>query len=809
MKNLPSKTVYVLLTLTCLGFVILGFLRLNDTSLYTDSTRYVIWGTSFSHARGFIDDTQPDPERYVLNAPLYSVVLAPILLFFPNSLFAAKIWTLLLGVFVLVLFFIWLNRRLGTLLALVGTLILACNPLMLVMATEAMSEMCFLAMTIATMILLDLYEGDRTILSRNSIILLLILSFLPLLREVSVALVGAVVIVLILEKYYKIAFGIVIGAVVLTAVWMFRNIVLVGTPSTSQSTNVSFILGHFVTPGDTPIIGELIQRVFVNIQGFYGFIASLLMYPFPQPLIVNPHQLFRAFFKLVGNAKYILPFIVLPLAVVGILRDIGQDFKGYTRLLFCILYTLIIVVYPVQDIRFLLPLLPFLIYFLLLSVQAISKSRLLQNRNIRIGLASIVVALVVIPNLDCDVELARTNWNYQHTPDELYREIKKTGVNKELYIRPWKLFGDWIKENLPDSTVIAGTFKELAIFIGDRKVLEINYGVPLPMFERLLRDNGVNYILSAGVDENNRPYEFAMNETRRYWFEPVYSLNGLLLYKVHSMLMEPQPANTPATALPDTNTSRGILTLGRSLLLQAEYSQAIGEFVKASRLGSNPALTVFQITVAYALAGQRFEATRSLEQLYRLPQSTSYIPAATSHLHAMDTYLNATKIAGMYQRSQELFNIAGFYWNFGYRKQGYSLLRDILKEDTTFFVGLLWGWDYSRELGYEKDASRYLKILESIDRTNDVVKGFRLITACDDTLRRTKSPADRSRLQLEKGKAYWSIGLFDEAFDCVERSLGEDRNNRAAYKYLSELFEKTSKPWALRNVRRVIIEEAR
>jgi tetratricopeptide (TPR) repeat protein len=390
----------------------------------------------------------------------------------------------------------------------------------------------------------------------------------------------------------------------------------------------------------------------------------------------------------------------------------------------------------------------------------------------------------------------------------MYKEIKQTGVNKELYIRPWKLFGDWIKENLPDSTVIAGTFKELAIFIGDRKILEINYGVPLPMFERLLRDNGVDYILSAGADENNRPYEYAMNETQRYWFEPVHSLNGLLLYKVHSKLMEPPPANTLVTALPDTNTPRGILTLGRSLLLQGEYSRAIGEFAKAYSRGSNQALTVYQITVAYALSGQKFEATRSLEQLYRLPQSTSYIPAATSHMHAMETYLNAMNIAGMYQRSQELFNIAGFYWNFGYRKQGYSLLRSILKEDTTFFVGLLWGWDYSKELGNEKDASSYLKTLESIDRTNDVVKGIRLITACDDTLRRTRNPADRSRLQLEKGKVYWSIGLFDEAFDYAERSLGEDQTNHAAYQYLCELFEKTNKPWALRNIRRVIIEKA-
>jgi hypothetical protein len=808
MNNHSIRT-YALVAMTCFGFFIFGLLRLNDTSLYTDSTRYVIWGTSFSHAKGFVDNTQPDPEHYVVNAPLYSVVLAPVLLFFPYSLIAAKVWTLLLGVLTLILFFVWLNRRLGTLPALVGTLILAFNPLMLVMATEAMSEMCFLALMMLVLIFLDAFEGDEMFSSRNSVVLLIILSLLPLLREVSIALVGAVFIVFLLKKYYRSAVWVAVGAGVLTGAWIIRNVVLVGVPSTSQSTNFSFILGHFVTANDAPLIRELIQRVFVNIQGFYVYTASLLLYPFPQPLIVDPNQLFRSFFKSLSTAKYILPFVVLPLAVVGIVRDMRQDYRAHIRLLFCLFYIALIVVYPVQDIRFLLPLLPFLIYFLLMSVQSILSTKVFQNNNLRIGLALVVSAIVILPNLDCDFELVRTNWEYQHSPNELYKQIKQTGANKELYIRPWTVFGNWIKENLPDSTVIASSFKELSIFVGDRKILEINYGVPLPMFEHLLRDNGVRYLVSAGVDENNRPYEFAMNETKRFWFEPVHAVSGLLLYKVHSSFLEPPPASSSTTVSPDTSTPNGLLNFGRHLLLQGNYSLAVEEFSKALGRGSNPALTVFQITVAYAMSGQQFEANRALEQLYRLPQSSSYIPAATLHLRVMEAQLNAMKIAGLYHRAQELFKIAGFYWNFGYRSHAYSILRTMLSEDSTYFVGLLWGWDYAKQLGYEKQADEYLKTLESIDRTNAVVSGFRSITAIDDTLRRSRDFAEQSRLQLEIGRTYWSIGLFDEAFDWVERSLGENRGNKAAYQYLCGLFENTNKPWALREVRQMMAEHPR
>ena len=796
--------VHVLLALTCLGFVIFGYLRLNDTSLYTDSTRYVIWGTSFGHAKGFVDNTQPDPERYVVNAPLYSVVLAPVLLMFPYSLIAAKIWTLLLGVCVLALFFVWLRRRVGDVPALLGTMVLAFNPLMLVMATEAMSEMCFLALIILVLILLESYNGETSDRSHTFIWLLVILSFLPVLREVSVALLGAITVVFFLRRYYSAVVWIVVGAAVVAGLWMLRNLVIVGVPATSQSSNVSFIFGHFVTSANAPLIAELFQRLSVNIQGFYVFASSLLLYPFPQPLIVDPSSFFRAIFRLLGPGKYVLPFVVVPIAILGVREDLKQNYRALIRLLFCILYAFIIALYPVQDIRFLLPLLPFLIFYLILGTQVVLRVRILQNKILRMSLVSMACVIVVLPNIDCDFEIARTNWNYEHHPSELYKKIKETHVEKDIFERPWRLLGSWIDQNLPDSTVIASTYKELSIFIGDRKLLEINYGVPLPMFERMLRDYGVDYVLSAGPNETNRPYQFLMSESRRYWFEPIHSLSGLLLYKVHSALMEPPPASLPETAVPDTSTAAGLLQWGRTLILQGKYSQAIWDLAKAFSLGSSPALTMYQMTVAFAMAGQQFEATRTLQKLYRMPQSTSYIPAARMHLRAMEAYAHGMEQTGVYQRSQELFNVAAFYWNFGYRQQAFSLLRDILKQDTSFFVALLWGWDYATNLGDAQQANRYFKILESIDSRNPVVVGFRKLNALDDTLRRTKDPMGQSRIQLEKGKVYWSIGLFDEAFDCVERSIGLDRHNESASKYLAELFENTKKPWALRKVREMM-----
>ena len=129
-------------------FFLLGILRLNDLSLYTDSTRYLAWGNSIAHGNGFVDDTQPVPEYYVVNAPLYSAVLAPVLAIFPMSLAAAKVWTLLWGVLSIILFYFLMRRMTSVPTALLAAVFFAFNPLTLTLCTEVLSEAPFLCCTL-------------------------------------------------------------------------------------------------------------------------------------------------------------------------------------------------------------------------------------------------------------------------------------------------------------------------------------------------------------------------------------------------------------------------------------------------------------------------------------------------------------------------------------------------------------------------------------------------------------------------------------------------------------------------------------
>src|SRR5260221_712085 len=75
---------HALLAGICAVFFAGGLLRLNDLSAYPpDSCRYLIWGNSLAHGAGFVDATQPVPDRFVVHAPLYALLIVPAELFFP------------------------------------------------------------------------------------------------------------------------------------------------------------------------------------------------------------------------------------------------------------------------------------------------------------------------------------------------------------------------------------------------------------------------------------------------------------------------------------------------------------------------------------------------------------------------------------------------------------------------------------------------------------------------------------------------------------------------------------------------------
>ncbi len=788
------------LVLLSLAYLLLGTLRLNDLSLYTDSTRYVIWGTSFAHAKGFVDETQPEPERYVVNAPFYSVILSPVLLLFPYSLLAGKIWTLLLGALFILAFYALLRWFFDKTIAIIGIVPMVFNPLLVLLSTEVLSETSFLAAVALCFLLLERLETGDPARKSDLILLIAITSLVALLREVAVALVGAIVLTFLVKKQYRRAILVMLGFAVCFGAWLYRNLVLVGAPPASQATNVNFIFEHFLTPPQASLAEEFALRVASNASAYALQLIGLVFYPLPDMLIVEPTGLFLTYYKAMNVIKYIIPVIVLPLLFLGIWRDLKDRKTGFARLAFVVSYLLIILFYPVHDVRFLLPVFPIQVFYVVAALRWIRDDRLRGNSRPARILALCLGGAVVAPNLLCLYEVEKTNLRYTSNSLAFYEHLRATGLVRTMFTKPWRILGDTIRQHTPDGSTIAGSLKEVCIFIGNRKLLELNNAVPVTTFEQYLRTYAAEFVMATSSSDNVFSYEFQMGESRRFWFEPLSGAAGMRLFRVHSTLQTPREVWLPTKRMEiDTTSVNGLLRLGRLDLVRGNYETAVELLQRAQVLAPGQVMIPYQLLVAYAMSGRLEEASKELQTLYGYAQSTTYIPVASKHLDVAYAQRHAELSESPSERSTTMLNAARFYWSLGYYGHAYNTIRRNLAIDSTFFLGLLWGWDYALQRGDTIQARSYLRQLRSIDRTNAVVQQFSFIEQAEDSLRHSTDAQQRSSFHLSIARSYKIIDLPDEAIDEAQRALLEDPRNADAWLFQAQLFEEKKMPFAAKS----------
>jgi tetratricopeptide (TPR) repeat protein len=144
-------------------------------------------------------------------------------------------------------------------------------------------------------------------------------------------------------------------------------------------------------------------------------------------------------------------------------------------------------------------------------------------------------------------------------------------------------------------------------------------------------------------------------------------------------------------------------------------------------------------------------------------------------------------------RSLNAVQAASMYWRMGYQEVAVRILDENTLEDSTYFVGLLWGMDFNLQCGDTAKARWCLHALESMDRSNPVVVGYDSIFTIIDSLRTSISPLQASDLQLHVARIYQAIELPDEACDQAERALALNPRNASAMILLGQMFESRAK----------------
>ena len=770
-------------------FFLLGFARTNDLSLYTDSTRYLIWGNSVAHGKGFVDDTQPVPEYYIVNAPFYAVLLAPVLLVFPMSLMAAKIWTLLWAAFALILLYRWLLRFTVTAMALAVVLFLAVNPLMLVISTEVLTEAAFIALVISSFLLAERIESGEAS-TKHRIMLVGILSVIMLLREIGISLVAAFAVSYFFRKRYKDLVIILVAAGVLFGIWTLRNTVLVGVPADNQAPNLKFFFGHFVTPPDASLASELLARASINLKGYFGETGGSLFYRFPMNLMVSPGSAFAGAAGLISSLNLVIALSILAFLLAGVVIDLRSSRTSSLRLLFLVFYTVIILFYPVHDIRFQLPLLPVVLFYIVRVLEVLRSSLSKQGKRVPIWVAGLFLLLVAMPNILCCYELLRTNLSYRAAPTEFWRRSTSDDASSNYFGTPWSEMGKLVGNHVQGTASIACSEKEIVPFAPQFKFLEVNRGVPLPMLESMLRTYDISHLIAAESYGNVETFQVSLSASSRFRLDLIDSVAGLKLYKVISLLREPSFASRGQVLTLSTVRASDLMRLGRLSLRSERYSDALAFFTAARKQYERQSEITFYILATHALAGDSLEAVQELPRLYASPSATSFIPPARVFLYAMNELKQVRSAPDNPGASDRLYDAARTVWNLGYGRQAYRLVKELLSRDPNHFVGLLWGWHWGIQLGDTAAAGAYLARLQGIDSANAVVRSFTTMARAHRDLRRASTPTDQCNLHILLANEYTKMELPEEAFDEVERALRADPVSHQAKTLRAELLRK-------------------
>ncbi len=777
----------------CVLFVVAGMLRLNRVSLYTpDSSNYLIWGNSIAHGKGFIDDTPPEINRFVVNAPLYAVLIAPVERFFPLSIPAVKFWTICWGALAVFLLYRYLLHYFSRGAALAGAACFAFNPAMVLFSTEMLSEAPFIVFLLAILLLLERVQPSEDAPRRPwaALLLIVLLATVGLLREAGVAIVAAGALYLYSVRMFKRAIIVVVLTALVLGAWYYRNQVWVASIQGPQKGNLFLVSQHFVTGPEASIWAELAARMAQSLKVYGSHLADMVIYPGYSgqlsDLIVEPPLLFRALQSIVASLGGGISVLALLFMLAGVVADLRVSPTAWLRGIFGMLFLAIVLAYPIHDIRFLLPLSPLFIFYLMRGAQWASRRvRLGAEPRGRLLLAVCCAALIVIPNGFALAELLRSNQQFVRAPDALRRNSR---LISSLYTCDWDAIHGWILQHTGPSTVFASPMKELAVIADGRKVVELDPGTPLSGFESAIRDFQVEYILAV-VQGDLNVYEFPMGQTRRFWFEPVCDGGNLHLLRVHPRNLESVVQERAFSPI-DTITSIRLMRAGRQALLSGSYARAESVLSDAYRRFPRHPSIVYETMTAALFSGDTVRARELYRALMALPQTMSYTGLARMQFDAMKFIVTSRNSKMMEERAVTRYKAASLYWKLGYYRRAAEVMDTLLRTNSAYFFGLLWGMHFHLQNGDTAVALKYLDRVGEIDSTNVIARSFVEIFRLGDSLHQVRSDSACASIHLSLARLYLLIDLREEAVDEGERALACSSDYPGIQLFLGQVYER-------------------
>jgi tetratricopeptide (TPR) repeat protein/4-amino-4-deoxy-L-arabinose transferase-like glycosyltransferase len=781
------------LALLCMCFLAAGFISLNTMVVYNpDSSRYLVWANSLAKFSGYEDTSGPEISRYVVHAPLYSLALAPSQMICSGSIAAAKTETLFFGVAVLLLLFFWLKEKTSGWYAFFGCALLATNPSMFFYSTQVLSEAPFLACLLLFFIVSEkaVQKPEEDLKTTGLYISAVLLCVF--MREIGMALLFAAVFFLVLQKQNKRAMIVFGAAAVFYILWFIRNEILIASFENPVLRNSRIFLGHSYTANDASMLTEFAVR-FVSNCKVYGEILWRAVY-FPD--FFNHSNVFiMQNDPVIIAVKKILPFLgpvmaccTVGTAGVGIWR--AQKSARLLSLLSIVTVCFVIPVlfYPVNDQRFLFPLLVVLLLLMVLGLKYFL-DRLKESarfHKLALPFCLCLAAGWILPQAAWIENYVSGNYNFGRSPKAFSERIIQKKQYPEIFSRPLSVAGEWIASNSDSSAIILSRWKELTFSLNGKKMIETDIDILPDIFDRILRDYHVRYLVSVVMTGGIGEFDALMSQSHCFHFQQVYRAGMVEVFEIREK-------NGGETSIEYDSVYCGVLRKRFSAARQSLETDPRASFDEFSRLKQEYGpfgYYVFEMSVAKEFMGQMDSAAIGLESFRYAQQAGSYIHQGWYH-HEIISRLKAAGLAETpYDRANGYYIVAANYWEMGYRLQALKTLQISVKEDSTFFPAFIFQSVFSLENGDTLAARGYYKTAAALSAGNVLITNLKDVWTAFDSLHLAVSKDVVLRQHARIITAYLTTGINEKAIDEYLAVLKTDSGNIEALSGLASLYER-------------------
>ncbi|MBS0202144.1 MAG: tetratricopeptide repeat protein [Planctomycetes bacterium] len=418
-----------------LGFMAIGWLRLNDCDLFNpDSPRYLIYAQSLADSGQYRAIDTPGAPLYTWRPPGLPILLAPVLKFFPYDVIAAKCVVLATGaLLLLVLHAIVSSTRGGwsgpLMVAVTGT-----SPMFLSLATEVLTEVPYSLGILAALYGLGRWNNSPADAPRwpAYTVALMALAFTPIIRTVGVALVAAVGLWSLTARR-RWRFLPAVAVAVAGLIWLsWRSRLAAGNNYAGS------LLQSIREHGLSHVIAEAFRTLSYYTSAVPGVLLPGMTteQPFFAPMAIGP----LPSLTVPGLIVAFLAWSIIVIAVAGLWQQRSR--AGVVGGLYLMLYCACLAIWPWRHERFLWPLVPLVWAFVPAGCRLIGRMLPMSMRTI--ALPGIVAALMALCGWQAcgDAALIAANQRFLADRDGFYQQ-EAPG----FYFSDWRQAGRWIREN--------------------------------------------------------------------------------------------------------------------------------------------------------------------------------------------------------------------------------------------------------------------------------------------------------------------------------------------------------------------------